>query len=491
MNLMQEENGQDKRKNHPKRNEKLLAWFLILSLFIGSLLLAFGLNITPLLLVGLAGGLIFAYRYTYFSFYLALFLLPFLGIAVTIPTGNLIFSERAFGGSIDIFLGELIILFVLAAWAIKVLVLWLKRRDIGWQPKLPLWKYYSGLVAAHLISAFSSFGPDPILVLKFVLRPVIFCYLAFVALPVNLIRSRRRLKAALGVLTAVGCIAAVNGLISLVLVPAAGSFIRAQPIALFGTNPIGENHNVLAELLLATGPIALALATMVKKQATRRVLFALAAVQSLVALLTFARTAWIVFFLQIVFMLATEWRAAVKKHIAALFALALLLLPLAILQVSFSFSTTAQSSNLTRWMLTDIAYQAFLEQPLIGSGAGTFILRVGNAQIFYQEFGDPLDAHGFIQKLAVETGLVGLLAYAIFLIGGMLLVRRQLDQLKGNSRLAGFALTAGAGGAIAYQFLNTAYWSAHMWLPIGMMLAGLAVLQSSEESEAENTFAPV
>lgn len=486
--LMEENYGQFKPNNKLISHSLVLGWAIFVILFIGSLLLAFGLNITPFLLVSVLLGLIFAYRYTYFCFYLAIFLLPFLGLTISIPTGTLMIGERAFGGSIDLFLGELVLSFVMGAWALKVFFLWYKRKDKGWAPKLPLAKPYFGLVVAHLLSIFSSYGPDPILVLKFVLRPVIFCYMAFVALPVNLIRSARRLKTVLGIMMVVGMIAAVNGLVSLGTAQASDSIVpRAQPIALFGTNPIGENHNVLAELLLATGPLTLALGALVKKQSTRRVLYALAATQTLVALLTFARTAWLVFLAQIVFLLATEWRAAVKKHLAALFALALLLIPLGLLQLQFSFSQTAQSSNSTRWMLTDIAYQSFLEYPWIGSGAGTFIWQVGSARIFYQEFGDPLDAHGFIQKLAVETGAVGLVAYAVFLIFLILWAKKNLSGLKGNARLAGFAMVTSAGGAIGYQFLNTAYWSAHMWLPMGIMLAGLMVL-NVRENENEMIF---
>lgn len=484
---MEEKNGRIEPKY---RHNLVLGWSIFLILFIGSLLLIFGLNITPFFVIGAILGLILAYRYTYFCFYLAIFLLPFLGVTVSIPTGSLAIGERAFGGTIDLFLGEVIILFVLGAWALKIFFLWYKRRDKGWQPKLPLLKSYAGLILAHLVSVFSPYRPDPVLVLKFVMRPVVFCYLAFIALPANLIRSVRRLKAVLGIMMVVGTIAAVNGLVSLALVESPGSIIRrAQPIALFGTNPIGDNHNVLAELLLATGPLTLALGAIAKKQSTRRVLFALAAIQTLVALLTFARTAWLVFFAQIVFLLATEWREAVKKHLAAVFALAMLLLPLGLLQLQFSFSDTAQSSNSTRWMLTDIAYQSFLQYPWIGSGAGTFLWQVGSARIFYQEFGDPLDAHGFIQKLAVETGLVGLLAYAVFVIALILWARPRLAELKGSARLAGFGLVTAAGGAVCYQFLNTAYWSAHMWLPIGIMVAGLMVLQF-KENEKEPILSP-
>jgi hypothetical protein len=485
------ENGLDKAKNQAYNQDVILVWAIFLTLFIGVFLVSFGLNL-PLIGLGLAFfGLIFAYRYTYFTFYLALLLLPFLGITISISTGDLKLGTRAFGGSIDLYVGEVILLCVLGAWAIKVFRLWKKRGDVSWRPKLPILKSYAALVGAHVISLFSGYGPDLVQGLKFILRPVIFCYLAFIVLPVNLIRSRRRLKVVLGILVVVGCIAALNGLVSLGSVIAVGSLIRrAHPISLFGLNPIGDNHNVLAELLLATGPTALALGALAKKASWRRVLYGLAIVQILVGLLTFARTAWLVCLAQLAFLLVTIWRPAIKRHLSELLFLILLITPLAWFQLQVSFSSTAQSSNLTRWMLTDIAYQAFLEHPWIGNGAGTFTTRVGNARLFYQEFGDPLDAHGVIQKIMVEAGSLGVLAYILVLLQCALVARRQLRGMKGHDALAAYALVAAGGGAFAYQFLNTAYWTAHMWLPVGLMFAGLIVLKVEEQPKAEDYLAP-
>ncbi|OQB19216.1 MAG: O-Antigen ligase [Parcubacteria group bacterium ADurb.Bin192] len=478
---MEDENGQNKAKNSLSNNWRSLFWVIFLVLFLGSLLVAFGLNLAPFFLVTCLIGILFAWRFTYFTLYLAIFFLPFLGFTVSIPTGSLKFGERAFGGSIDLFLGETILLFVLGAWAIKIFYLWYKRRDSNWQPILPLWQPYLALTGAHLISVFSSYAPDPVMVLKFVLRPVLFCYVAFVVMPVNLIRSRRRLKAVLGILTVVGVLASLNGLLSLASVESIGSFVRrAHPIALFGLSPIGENHNVLAELLLMTGPLSMALAVLAKKDRWKSLLFGLAGLQLLVALMTFARTAWIVFFAQAVFMLATVWRPMVKKYISELLFLIILLIPLALIQIQFSFSHVAQSSNSTRWMLTDIAYQAFLEHPIIGSGAGTYVWRVGSAQVFIQEFGDPLDAHGFWQKLMTETGLLGILTYAWLLLAGVEMIRHTLKFIPKNKQLAAYALVCSAGGAILYQFLNTAYWTAHMWLPVGIMLAGISILRHAD-----------
>ena len=188
---------------------------IFVALSVSAIFIALGVPLGPLLAVAVLFAFIFAFRYTYLSFYLALFFTPFLGFLVSIPTGELAFGKRAFGGSIDISVAEAILLIVLAVWAIKILLLWVKRHDINWRPKLSLVGSYAFLFAAHLLSAFSPLEPDPILTTKFALRPVLFCYLAYVALPVNLLRSRRRFLVALYTVVSVGTIAALNGAASL------------------------------------------------------------------------------------------------------------------------------------------------------------------------------------------------------------------------------------------------------------------------------------
>lgn len=470
-------------------NWRILTWGIFLILFLGSLLVAFGFPIGPITLAAAVLGLVFCYRYTYFSFYVGILLVMLLGITVSLSTGDLAIGQRAFGGSIDIFFGEIILWFVLVVWAVKVLLLWYKRRDTNWRPVLPLLAPFAALAAAHAISAFSSYGPDPVLVFKFVLRPVIFCYVAYIALPVNLIRSKRRLRAILGILTFVGLVAAANGLLSMASVEAVGSFVRrAHPIAIFGINPLGDNHNLLAELLLITAPASLALGALSKFPKARRFLYGAAALQALVALLTFARTAWIVFVLQLLCLSVTVWRHALRKHLTDLAAVILIMMPLVIYQIKFSFSNVAQNSNSARWMLTEIAWYSFLEHPLIGGGANTFIWRVGNARVFAQEFGDSLDAHGFAQKLMTETGSLGMLAYAYLLFSGVRHAIRGLRGLDEAVRLPAYSLAVAAGGAVIYQFFNTAYWTAHLWLPMGLLFAGLSVLSKSSGEAQQDDF---
>jgi hypothetical protein len=485
-----EENHHAHKRSKPDKNSanwQILSWGLFLLLFIGSVLVVFGIPFGPIAITLAIIILVFAYRASYTTFYLALFFSLFLGLTISLDTGALNIGERAFGGSIDIFFGELLLMALLATWAVKVILLWYKRRDVNWRPVLPVWKSYAVLALAHLVSIFSSYGPDPVLVGKFVLRPVIFCYVAFIALPSNLIRSERRLRAVFGVLTIVGVLAALNAYSSLLdIEPYAWAVRRAHPIPLFGINPIGDNHNLLAELLLLAAPATLALAYLAKQTKMRTLFIVLAIAQILASLLTFARSAWIVFVLQVGFLLVTIWRPLIKKYLSVIIGLFIIMIPLALYQVQFSFSPTAESSNSTRWMLTEIAWTAFVEHPIIGSGAGTYIWRVGNARVFIIEFGAPLDAHGFVQKLIAEVGSFGLFAYLLVLFMAGRFAWMRMKDLNGKPLIVCYLLAASASGAVIYQLFNTAYWTSHLWLPIGLLLAATEMYHIREKRNTKD-----
>ena len=143
-----------------------------------------------------------------------------------------------------------------------------------------------------------------------------------------------------------------------------------------------------------------------------------------------------------------------------------------------STSNVATSSNSTRLALLQISMQVFQTSPWIGGGAGTFMDRVGSAFVFRLEYGDPPDAHGFLQKLAAETGIVGLFAFGIVVFSFAGIGDRAWRALpEGPSRHVVLLLFTAAGGEIAYQLFNTNYWTGKMWLPIGIAIAAQHVMR--------------
>jgi O-antigen ligase len=464
-----------------------LGWGIFILITVAAVFIAMGAPSGPLWIFGAFVAVLFAYRFPYLSYGMMVALVPFLGLTVSLSTGELAIGQTAFGGSIDIFLGELVAMAVLAAWGLKIFFLWVKRNDVNWKPWLPLFIPMAALVGAHLLSAFSPFQPGGMLVVKYALRPVFWCYLIYVVLTVNLVRSRRRLYMTLGVIAATGIFAALMGFISLWVVGGADQILsRARPLPMFGVMPLGDNHNLLAEWLTFTVPATIALAYLATTKRARRFLAAATVLQVLIALLTFARTAWIVLAVEAVLLAWFVWREQVKRWASAIIVFLVFLLPLGFAMVVFSSSATVQSSTSTRLMLTEIALNLWRSSPWIGAGAGTFVERVGSTRVFVIEYGDPLDSHGIIQKLLAETGIVGIAAMAWFVIAAALFVRKRLPDFRSRpvERSVFLVLAIAAAGAFVYQLFNTNYWNGKLWLPLGIMLASWRSLLPRTPSES-------
>ncbi len=136
-----------------------------------------------------------------------------------------------------------------------------RRGDQNWKPQWPLIGAYAPLVLAHLASMFSPLQPDPYLVTKFTFRPVLFNYLAFIAVPVNLIKSRRRPSCGIGRMCCHWNSCRVQWA-DLHFFPGNGALLgRAHPLGIFGISAL-EKYNELAEILVVTVPITLALLRM-------------------------------------------------------------------------------------------------------------------------------------------------------------------------------------------------------------------------------------
>jgi O-antigen ligase len=202
-----------------------------------------------------------------------------------------------------------------------------------------------------------------------------------------------------------------------------------------------------------------------------------AAFQGFVGILTFTRTFWIVSLVQIAYLLMTEWRQSFRRYANQILLAGILLVPFAVGILIYLGSYSAQSSNTTRWMMAEISWNFFKDNPVFGVGAGTFIDRIGQVWTFAIEFGAPLDSHGILQKIATETGLLGLAALAGVAVAIVLHIRRALPLIMSEqARRILHLLIAGALGAFVYQLFNTDYWTGKLWLPIGLMLAAVQVL---------------
>lgn len=450
-----------------------ITWGVFLCVLLGALLITAGAPTGLTFLLGTVVAVLLAWRYPYIGLYLFIVTAPLLGVVVSISTGHIEFGERTFGGSIDVVLAELVAGAVLAAWALRLFFVW-RKRERAWKPWLPLIEPYSALVIAHVVSALSVASPDPILVLKYSLRPVFFAYISSVVLPVNFIRSRQRLITVLLITGIVGLIFTLDGFRSLFAWSGEEGFLyRARPLPILGFSPIGINHNVLAELLLTTFPFVLAWGILIKDVVRERWAAYAALGMVMVAILTFARSAWITLACQLLFLGATIWREWLKTYWKVVLKGSLLTLPIVIYMLVLSLGPGVQGSTDARSMLSGIAFELFRGSPVVGVGAGTFVDRISHTWIFTYEFGTPMDSHGIFQKVLAETGLLGFIALlAVMGVLIRMLYTTWKTLRRGSDDWYVFTLCITAVlGAWVYQVFNTTYWTPKLWLPIGLTLA--------------------
>lgn len=410
---------------------------------------------------------------------------PLLGLIISIPWQRNVYSQRLFGGSIDIPFSD--------AFALAGLLsvgLWVLKSD-GWKSawkRLPFLGSYVTLVGAHVLSAFSSAQPDFVGVVKFSMRPVAFSYAAFVALPTVLLRRWKDVRRSFALFVWGAGAFALQGFASLFVDErwTTISLHRARPLPIFGYYPIGANHNTLAEWLVVAAPFALALASWTHHRKLRPWLMGLAGFCALIALLTFARSAWIVVACELALLFATVWRPYVQKiwKVFSHFAW-ILVVPFVGYMLSFSLSQQVSTSTDARAMLTGIAWRWFSLHPLVGAGAGTFVAHVGSTWAYRLLFGGAMDAHGVFQKLFAETGLVGVGAY--LLVTGVIvhLAWVAIKRIGWEHRMGQGLMYSAVGimGAWIYQIFNTTYWSAKLWLPIGLFFAAAALCRRAPRYE--------
>ena len=324
--------------------------------------------------------------------------------------------------------------------------------------------WLSGLVSLFKVSALN-FATS----LKYFVRPFTFFYLVFFAAPVSIMTSFRHperseehalslpkgsralqdgilrpacaglrmtdfLEKVLWVFYWTGLLSAVNGFLGLVF-GAWTEFPRATPFAFLGVNPLGPNHNLLAETLIATAPAGLILINKAKLLAlsARWIQYGMV-FQWIIALLTFARTAWIAIFAQAAVYLYLEHRRDVRAVLKRFAPVLILVAVLAVFLGATAFTETVRGSTLSRLDMARIVEFYFLRSPWVGQGVGTFLPLLWQTKVFTLEYGEPLEAHGILFKLALEQGLLGLTAFVIFTGSILISIRKSFRKICHSER---------------------------------------------------------
>lgn len=343
-------------------------------------------------------------------------------------------------------------LFALALVPVALLL----RRRAPLPPPLPGAWGYALFLAASAISVTNAI--DPAAAAHHLLRKPIFLYVAYgFALPLAVALAPGRLVGA-GLLAGAGLTAMVS-LASSAARIAAGDALWFQ--ALSGLTP---NHKTLAVALSAQVPLLLAVPWIWPAPSPRARQAALAVLGlALVSILASAsKTAWITAAFALAWFLPTSRPLATRpKIVAPLLAISVGLALYAPLLVGSKAMLDAARS---RHSLNVRAWEMFTRHPLFGSGTG---MNVREEMVTFPHYRvNGVDAHGVIQKIASETGLVGLLGYAAFVgLTGAALLR--LARAQGRESLA-YAVLACFAALHLNLLLSTEAFSPTHWVPFGL-----------------------
>jgi O-antigen ligase len=315
------------------------------------------------------------------------------------------------------------------------------------------------------------------------IRWIAFFYFGYLFLPINVIKNERILKNSLICFLISGALVAGLGMVSLSQQDWNNEFVRIRPIGISGIYPIGDNHNLIAEVMVVAIFFVLTLKYWSKSILSRRSINLAVIVFALILLGTFSRAAWLVLFMQAGIYFIYKNRQYAKKIIFPLLVVLVILSPLVIYMIRLqSQYEIGVSSTENRMLMTEIAWQAFREKPFFGQGTGEFIHLVADNIRFRAQYGDPLDSHGLGQKILAENGVFGILAFAGFIFSILAIFYKALKKHKKDWELL-LPLVLGSGGVFLFEFFNTSYYKGKMWLPIAIALAAAALIKQKYERE--------
>jgi O-antigen ligase len=322
--------------------------------------------------------------------------------------------------------------------------------------------------------------------LKYLLRPYLFCYLIYLVLPTNIIKSEKILWRVIAVIYLISLLVASLSLVDYVFFTTASSGLnRLIPFSFGHFQPLGSNQNLLAELLVLAAPLGtlLGLKTYERQKLKAKLILGSVVFLTAILLLTLSRAGWLVLLFQLVFFWLIIWpkipdrilyQHKIKKFFRrCLWPFLVLSLTLVFLMLQLLTSPGMASSNANRLLQWKIGLDVLDFSPLLGAGPGSFMEILNRDPYFQYEFGANLEAHGLVLKFLSESGILGFSIFILFLSAILGRAVRILIKLKSSSQeflILVFLLLA-SSSAVLFQLFNTSYLTAKMWLPLGILTA--------------------
>jgi hypothetical protein len=376
-------------------------------------------------------------------------------------------------------------------WAVLLLLAFIFRKVYDWFTgvsitlRLPGFGWYLLFLLSALVSLVHLNSLEFGVGVKYIFRFLVFLYFGYIFLGANIVTNKKILRRSLVVFAIPGVLAAIMGTVSLLLgVWQSGILRRAVPFALGGWAPFGDQHIFLAEVITVCIPVFIYFWHTAKRY--KRIMGWLTLFLVSIALLTLSRAAWITMtlgFVAFVYFLRQE--ISLKKLADSFRWFIWLLIPFCLYLMYFLFtSVDVERSTNARVQLTTIAWYQFLERPVFGQGVGSFVGRLQEVEVFALEFGEALDAHGIIQKLIAEQGIVGLITFFIFLgwIFNQIITRANNRHYTSRAHLQTVLAMFFVLVPVVFQLFNTQYYSSRMWVPVALAL-GIVLVHSQEAKD--------
>lgn len=425
--------------------------------------------ILAIIFISLALLMIFLARPAYSLYFLA-FSTPIIGWSFYIGRFNLPF--------IDLIACIALIAFVLRFTYIHVSKdKNTKQQTIKWPLAFPFAIFFIVSLLSVLVSE------APLSSLWYIIRWPLLMYLAYIFLPYNLVSSPKILKNTVIALVISSGLVLLSGYLSLYGQEWQSNFYRLQSISVFGVYLFGANHNLIAEFLNVGVFMILMLRALSKNNREKRFLDSIFALSTIAIIMTFSRAGWLTLALQL--SIYAWYYFYLKKYrpanvLLAILGIAIILSPLAWRMIELQKHNVSSTEN--RWLLTQIAWEAYLDKPYLGHGSGQFINLVNQNLRFKAKYGDPIDSHGMVQKVLAENGIFGLAAWLFIFIylGKIFYQTYKKYQL---SHYWFLPLFLSGFGALFFQFFNTSYYKGKVWLPIALGLAAIKLLEEKQNKK--------
>jgi putative inorganic carbon (hco3(-)) transporter len=375
---------------------------------------------------------------------------------------------------------DLIVIILLIAYIINGI-----RNKTLLKTRLPFIFLFGSFFILAGLSLFNSYFLD--ISLKYLLRPIIFSYLMFVVLPVNIIKNEKILKNIIWLIFGIGILISLTGLFSVGLnYFIYNSFPRATPLGIGNFWPIGNNQNLIAEILVMIIPLGFVMNKLRHKNDLNFYLINLGILLMVVVdLLTFSRAGWLVLIAELIILAVLFLNKKILRFLISLLPILLIIiLPLLFLMFSLTQSHLTFSSNQNRILQWQTGWEMLKHNPILGAGPGTFMEILNHDPYYLFEFGTGIDAHGVILKVMSELGILGLISFIILIITIFTkTIKRLKEMIKYSDEfLILSCLTIGAAAAFTFQLFNTSYYTVKLWLPIGLMLSAFYLYAKRTEN---------